>query len=375
MGKDSKIAWTHHTFNPWVGCQRVSPGCMHCYAEAYDARVGGVPKKQRANPEVAETRWGPSGRRTRTSASNWNEPLKWNRAAEKAGERHRVFCSSLADVFEDRFELIEWRAQLLDLIVRTSHLDWLLLTKRPQSIAPLLRSTLTFLEAEKAGYCDAAILLRLWLDGVGTDDGRPCPPLNVWLGTTVEDQRRADERIPHLLAVPARVHFLSCEPLLEHLDLDRIGLAWRKCSRCDGRFSLPVEGGGIACPDCLAHQGVEPAGIDWVIIGGESGPGARPFNVAWARSLLRQCRESNTAAFMKQLGANVRTRNDDGLISDFSEGGWFLNADWQVEDDVHGFREDHQGAEVRVRLVERAGADPNEWPVDLRVREFPRGSR
>ena len=317
MGKDSKIAWTHHTFNPWVGCQRVSPGCVHCYAEAYDARVGGVPKKQRANPEVAESRWGPSGRRTRTSASNWAEPLKWNRAAEKAGQRCRVFCSSLADVFEDRPELEPWRNDLWHLIKATPHLDWLLLTKRPHNIS--------------------AMMPAAWIAPHGLD----VQP-NVWLGATVEDQQRANERIPELLSVPAKVRFLSCEPLLERIDIT----SW------------------------LAPESLGRSNIDWVIIGGESGPGARPFNVAWARSLVDQCRGAGAAPFVKQLGANVRTRNDDHLVSDFDEGGWCLDPR-EVEENVHGFREDHQGAEVRVRLRDSAGGDPNEWPIDLRVREFP----
>lgn len=102
MGENSLIQWTHHTFNPWVGCQRISPGCTNCYAEAYDRRVGGLPKSQRKDPEVQELRWGPTAPRVRTSDANWRQPLAWNRAAAKAGERHRVFCASLADVFSVR---------------------------------------------------------------------------------------------------------------------------------------------------------------------------------------------------------------------------------------------------------------------------------
>ncbi len=127
MGEGSKIQWTHHTFNPWRGCTHVSPGCEHCYAEALSKR----------NPAQLGT-WGAGGTRVVASEAYWKQPERWNRAAEAAGERHRVFCASLADVFEDRPELVEPRERLWRLIVATPHLDWLLLTKRPENIARLL---------------------------------------------------------------------------------------------------------------------------------------------------------------------------------------------------------------------------------------------
>lgn len=314
---ETTIQWCDFSFNPWVGCQRVSPGCTNCYAETYDKRVGGVPKAQRKDPTKPELRWGPKAPRVRTSAANWRKPLQWNAEAAKAKRRDRVFCASLADVFEDRPELVEWRAQLLDLIVRTPHLDWLLLTKRPESITRLLRSTLAFFEANRGAHCDAAIMLRLWLDGVGTDDGKPHPPTNLWLGTTVEDQQRANERIPELLKVPVAVRFLSCEPLLGPVDLsywldeDLNGFLWR-----DGNA------------------------VQWVIIGGESGHHARPFDLAWAQSLVVQCRAGGVAPFVKQLGANPAFRGE----TDF----WLRG------------------------MKDRAGGDMAEWPPALRVREFPR---
>lgn len=303
--KDSKIAWTHHSFNPWIGCQRVSPGCTNCYAEAQD---------QRWKPGA--TRWGPTAPRTRTSASYWRQPLAWNRAAE-AGTRARVFCASLADVFEDRAELAEWRLELLRLIHQTPHLDWLLLSKRPENIRDMLLRAGEAIRYADARAGDDETRDWLWRWVVGGD----APP-NVWLGTTVEDQQRANERIPALLDVPARVRFLSCEPLLEPLDL-----------------SAFIGGPYVGLPGDVVHDNYN-AGIDWLIIGGESGPKARPFDMAWARSLIRQGRAAGAKVFVKQLGANVRAC------------------------------EDHQGAEVRVRLVARAGEDPAEWPEDLRVREF-----
>lgn len=327
MGENSGIQWTTHTFNPWVGCQRVSPGCVNCYAEAYDKRVGGLPKKQRKDPEVAELRCGPMAPRVRTTPANWRKPLAWDKAAAKAGERHRVFCSSLADVFEElppthpqRLELPMWRAELFDLIDSTKHLDWLLLTKRPENLERMLP----------------------W----GRDpeeSGDPWP--NVWLGTTVEDQQRADERIPALLGVPAKVRFLSCEPLLE-----RVGLRlWPQCWHWDSRFPSPEEAlaaGAFAerRPQSLVRAGTHQGKIDWVIIGGESGPKARPFAVDWARDLVRQCRDAGVAPFVKQLGA--------------------IPCNGQSEYDREGG--------LRLWLKDPAGGDMAEWPEDLRVREFPR---
>lgn len=178
MGRHTTIEWTDRTFNPWQGCRRVSPGCEHCYAEARDVRFDGG------------KHWGPRGERRVTSAANWRQPIQWNREAKAIGVRDRVFCASLADVFEDRRDLDEPRALLWGVILATPHLDWLLLTKRPQNVRGMVPSA--------------------WRDAW---------PRNVWIGTTVEDQKRADERIPVLLTIPAPVRFLSMEPLLERVDL------------------------------------------------------------------------------------------------------------------------------------------------------------
>lgn len=299
MGENSGIQWTTHTFNPWVGCQKVSPGCTNCYAETYDKRVGGA-----LIDGKKVLRWGPKAPRVRTSPANWKKPLAWNRAAEAAGERHRVFCSSLADVFEDRPEIVTWRFELLDLVRKTPHLDWLLLTKRPQNVLRMLGDL--DITAFAAAHVEDDLIdwLEEWVDGR--------PPSNVWLGTTVEDQQRANERIPALLEVPAVVRFLSCEPLLERVDLtpwldeDKNGFLWRT---------------GNA--------------VQWVIIGGESGPGARPFMLHWARDLVGQCRGADVAPFVKQLGRRP------------------------------------MNSTVDVHLNDSAGGDMAEWPADLRVREFP----
>ena len=180
MAENSNIEWTTHTFNPWIGCQKVGPGCDHCYAETWDAR----------GLQGTATRWGPSADRTRTSVANWRKPLAWDRAAGLAGERHRVFCASLADVFDNHASIDpEWRADLWRLIASTPNLDWMLLTKRPGNIEKMLPH----------GWG------RGWH--------------NVWLGCTVVNQEEADRDIPKLLKVDAAVRFLSMEPLLGPVEL------------------------------------------------------------------------------------------------------------------------------------------------------------
>lgn len=253
MGDATGIEWTDHTFNPWIGCTKVSAGCDHCYAETWDARgmSGGA------------TRWGPHSPRTRTSAANWRKPLTWDKAAKADGVRRRVFCASLADVFDNHPSITSgWHGDLWALIDATPNLDWQLLTKRPQNIEKMLPETYG---------------LRPWGDGWS----------NVWLGTTAENQTEADRRIPHLLSIPAAVRFISAEPLLGPVDLRGI---MRHCPTHD--FDS-----GFCIGPCL-----DARKIDWVICGGESGPNARPMHPDWARSLRDQCAAAGTAFFMKQMG-------------------------------------------------------------------------
>lgn len=254
--KNSKIEWTHHTFNTWIGCTRVSPGCVNCYAETMMA------------DRYKKVKWGPQGERKRTSADYWRQPLKWNREAAAAGERRRVFCASLADVFEvkaDQYEDMEsWRRELFSLIAMTPHLDWLILTKRP----------------------DVALVMvpAKWLSGW---------PTNVWIGTSVENQEYADKRIPELLKIPAAVRFLSVEPLLATVDL---------------RPYLQMQWLGF---------GEEQAMVDWVIVGGESGHDARPMHPDWARSVRDQCVDAGVPFFMKQMGG---THDKGGNLDAIPEG-------------------------------------------------------
>jgi protein gp37 len=252
MGQTSAIEWCDHTFNPWWGCVKVSPACDHCYAETFARRVG-----------FSETGskfpiWGKDEERRFFGDKHWDEPLKWNRAAEKAGERRRVFCGSMCDVMEEysgdghliRETIAESRQWLYRLIERTPSLDWLLLTKRPQNFRKLLPAA--------------------WIE---------TPRANVWGMTTVES---ADYlwRATELLRTPFAVRGLSVEPLLGPLDLSS-NLAWSP---------RPWSGG-----DPWVQR------INWVIAGTESGPGARPWKWEWLRSLKDQCVGAGVAFFLKQV--------------------------------------------------------------------------
>jgi protein gp37 len=215
------IAWTDHTFNIAWGCTKVSPGCKNCYADTLSARYG-------------QSVWGPGNPRRVFGEKHWAEPLKWEREARKEGRRHRVFCSSMCDNFEDHPTITAERAKLWPLIRATPHLDWQLLTKRPERI----------------------------LNGLPADWGKDGYP-NVWLGTSIENNDYVG-RADSLACVPAAVHFVSYEPALGPLD----------------RLDLD--------------------GIEWVIYGGESGPGWRPEDKQWARDMRRRCDEAGVAFFHKQ---------------------------------------------------------------------------
>lgn len=238
MGKDSKIEWTHHTFNPWIGCTKVSEGCAHCYAERLNKRMGW-------------TQWGDSGARVRTSESNWKQPLAWNRQCEKSGTRARVFCASLADWLDYKAPT-EWRVDLLRLIFETPKLDWLLLTKRPESWSARM------LECASAGSSMAHNWVFL-----------KAPPENVWVGVSAENNAAWKSRVRELTAIPAFIRFVSAEPLLGPIEI-----------AYESFYSDP----------------------DWVIVGGESGPGARPMNPDWVRGIQRGCADIGAAFFFKQWG-------------------------------------------------------------------------
>lgn len=273
MGK-TKIEWCDWTWNPWIGCTKVSPGCSNCYAEhLMDKRLGRV-------------QWGDQGTRSRTSDAYWKGPLKWNAKLEGTGRRERVFCASLADVFERTAvnhdsQVADWRFDLWDLIDKSPNLDWLLLTKRPENILDVVPwSWHNQRVADQSAWRRGSIKAK-W-------------PTNVWTGASIENQKVV-ERLPELCKVPGR-HFLSIEPLLGPINLGDL------------------------------------QGIDWVIIGGESGPNVRPMKLAWVEDILAQCRAANIPMFLKQLGTSWAKAND---------------------------------------AAHSKGGEPDEWPAHLRVRMMP----
>lgn len=257
--KDSKIAWTDNTFNPWIGCTRISEGCLHCYAESQDHRWG-------------NDRWGKGKARKLTSKSNWDKVLVWNKEARESGKSVKVFCASMADIFDQEVSN-EWRVKVFELIQMTPYLDWLLLTKRAYEQRNFINSNYPGLR-------------------------------NVWAGVTVENQEN-EWRIDDLEKTNCAVRWISYEPAIGPLSIRK---------------------------DIL---------VDWIICGGESGNGARPFNLRWARNLRDQCKMNGKAFFMKQLGANWH-----GETLEENE------MDWKKKWD-----------------------DPEEWPEDLRMREFPNTER
>jgi len=293
MAENSKISWTHHTFNPWEGCQKVGPGCDHCYAESRNARFGGG----------TAVNWGPGAPRRRTSASNWAKPVKWNAEAARLGVRYRVFCSSLADVFDNAVPN-EWRDDLFKLIEATPHLDWLLLTKRIGNVGNMLP--------------------------VPFDFDRHYP--NVWLGITVVNQGEAYRDIPKLLGIPAARRFLSMEPLLGPVDLRCIPLGGHGHHEFDPIITANVLDRPYFAPE-----------INWVIVGGESGPKARPMHPQWARSLRDQCQSAGVPFHFKQWGEwlpghhytdELQAKDADMAQSRFAcaqlGDGEFFESEWQI---------------------------------------------
>lgn len=243
MAETTEISWAHSTFNPWIGCTKVSPGCDNCYAKTLmDDRYGRV-------------KWGAGEARSLTKT--WGEPRKWNRLAAASGKPWRVFCASLADVFDNEVS-DQWRYDLGVLISETPHLTWMLLTKR-------------------IGLAGAAL----------ADFGWDLFPENVWLGITVVNQEEANRDIPKLLRIPATVRWLSCEPLLGPIDLSEFH-PFRAHRYCDNALKVA--------------RGILNGGVEWIIVGGESGKSARPVSPEWVSHIRDQCEMAKVPFHFKQWG-------------------------------------------------------------------------
>lgn len=275
----SSIEWTDRTWNPVTGCNKISPGCKNCYAEGIANRF--FAKQYPPNPDGSPRHFTD----VRCHENRLHQPLSWKKPC-------RVFVNSMSDLFHEDVPF-EFIARVWAICSEAREHTFQILTKRPQRMLDFAK----------------------WMAGAD-DRSIAAWPRNCQLGVSVEDQKRANERIPLLLQTPAALHFLSVEPMLEAIDFSKVVMA---------------DGDGL---ETLYNDG-EDAGIDWVICGGESGPGARPFEISWANSLRIQCKEAGVAFFMKQWGSNARSAGEP------------------------------------IAYRDRKGGDPLEWPEHLRVREFP----
>lgn len=326
MADKTGISWTDATWNPIRGCSKVSAGCKNCYAEKVAARFSGP-----GQPYEGTVRDGHWNGQIRFVPDMLAQPLKWKRP-------RRIFVNSMSDLFHEDVPF-EFIAAVFGVMAACPQHTFQLLTKRPERAVEFFEWTeanpsrysipeqcglCAFNAIEAAGQCGTP---RFGPGLLAKNDAWPLP--NVHLGVSVEDQPTADDRIPLLLQCPAAVRFVSYEPALGPVDFD------------DTRDWLtPV----VTKPSDAPR-------LDWIIVGGESGPEARPFDVAWARSTIEQCRAAGTNCFVKQVGAHPW----DGP-------GSLWGADPTIRSGV-------------IRLSDRAGADPSEWPEDLRVQEFPEVAR
>lgn len=357
----TSIEWCDYSWPVVNGCRRASPGCEGCYAERLAAtrlrhteRYRGLAVMRNHGPQWTGL--------TRLIERELEMPLRLRKPS-------RIFVADMGDLFYDGVPDADidrvWAVMLL-----APHHTFQVLTKRPDRMRAYLSAPDLYdrVLAAAEPIRRSKLGRRRRLSQIGISNPSTFRASWIWLGTSIEDQLRADERLPDLIQCPAAVRFVSCEPALGPIDLG----AWLSyCEALAKHGILRREGGAHA--KCERH-----CGLSWVIVGGESGPRARPFDVDWARSIIRQCAAARVPCFVKQLGTNVRTRNDDNFTieedpPDPEFPGWpgHLEAENRIESNPNGYREEHQGAPVRVRLRDRKGGDMNEWRSDLRVREFP----
>lgn len=333
--KDTRIEWADHSWSPWRGCTKVSKGCENCYAETLSKR----------NPAVLGE-WGKG--RPRVLAKNWIDPVHWQKQTAMDMPRPRVF-PSLCDWLDDEVP-IEWLARFLKLIHDTPSLDWLLLTKRPANWESRSLEACQHLASMSAAEAPAVRWLMGWRRGWDL-------PRNVWFGVSVEDQERAKERIPILLGIPAAVRWLSLEPLLGPVDLTHIDCEstskWCQIDALTGRHTD------------MGRPCFEVPKLDWLVIGGESGPKARPCNIRWIRHLAQQGRDAGVPVFVKQMGARV-------VLPPCRQN----HFDWRHKTSNHDRPDDklfvEDGDQWRVLLRDPKGGDALEWPEAFRIRNYPR---
>lgn len=335
----SKIEWTSKTWNPVAGCTWASPGCDHCYAATMTRRLEKMGQAAYAGLTTAKHFNGVM----RTRPDRLKEPLSWKKP-------QMVFVNSMSDLFHKDvpFEFID---QVFATMAVANQHTFQVLTKRAERMCEYMTSRSKSSKYWEAAAREIGWSLRWENEGV-SHPLCPFPLPNVWLGVSVEDQQRADERIPHLLKTPAAIRFLSCEPLVGPVILHKY-FAQCKCGHGHGFTVCPNTGGVAKTCERSECRELKPK-IDWVICGGESGHGARPCNIEWIRSIRDQCKAAVVACFVKQLGAVP-----------FMPGSGGERFDWPC------------GYEVRdmttwLKLKSKKGGDMTTWPEDLRVREFPK---
>lgn len=306
----TKIEWTDATWNPIRGCSRVSEGCRNCYAERMAARFsrevvaedaeGKFMKPLPYHGLAAMTKYGPRWTgQVRFFEDKLGQPVHWYRP-------RRIFVNSMSDLFHENVD-DEWLLKIFGVMAGCFHHTFQVLTKRPHLMLERIKR----------------LGIAMWP--------------NVWLGVSVEDQKTADERIPLLLQTPAAVRWISAEPMLNHINLEKYIGYYDKYETFDG---------GKASPK-----------LDWVVVGGESGPAARSCDIHWIREIVRQCRMCGVSVFVKQLGAYPFDFNDDGdswlraVPPEYRDGSFHYFADKLIKDPK--------------------GGNISEWPEDLRVRQFP----
>lgn len=283
MSAITSIEWTDRTWNPVTGCTKVSQGCKNCYAETIANRFW----KDRKFTDV------------RVHPERLGEPLRWRKPS-------RIFVNSMSDLFHEDVP-DEFIMRVFDVMDSASRHTFQILTKRPERMLHVMKNA--------------------------------SPISNVWLGVSVEDQKTADERIPILLQTQAAVRFVSYEPALGPVDFRSLKVPSGDYGFFAGHYRKAYcELDSLHSMMGIEHRGQDPLSskINWLIVGGESGPGARPCNIEWIRSAVKQCQEAGVPVFVKQLGA------------------------WPMQSNAHP-----------IRLKNRKGGDPSEWPEDLRIREFP----
>lgn len=321
----TSIQWTDATWNPIRGCSRVSPGCEHCYAEGVAARFSGpaLPFEGLARRTAKGLpQW--TGK-VRMVAEKLADPLRWKRP-------RRIFVNSVSDLFHDGLSN-EQIAAIFGVMAAAPQHTFQVLTKRPERMREWFRwvevQPTHLFTIPTSAQLTCAILAQ---DATGwrwtVPEPRIWPLPNVWLGVSVEDQKRADERIPELLDTPAAVRWVSAEPLLEEINLS--GFVRRRVAVTDDHLDAP-DGAVVDGMERVGGDWIRRAGIDWVVVGGESGAKARPFDPIWAACLVASGRLSEVPIFVKQMGAKP----------------------------------------VGLDLTDGHGGDWDEWPEDLRVREFP----